>query len=80
MILSYDELGEEQRRNIWDKFFNKLCDEREDFSVTKRAKKYIFGEPGEEEVAICKLKWNGREIRNGMYSKLRVEEPCSLAD
>lgn len=74
VILSYDDLGEEQRRNIWDQFFNKLCDEREDFSVTKRAKTYILGQ---EEDAICKLRWNGREIRNGMYLKSKVAEPCS---
>lgn len=61
VVIRYDNLSEENRRTIWEQFFDKLTDERHDFVVTRRAKSYVL-----EDEVISKMQWNGREIRNGM--------------
>lgn len=61
VVIRYDNLSEENRRTIWEQFFDKLTDERNDFVVTRRAKSYVL-----EDEVISKMQWNGREIRNGM--------------
>lgn len=73
VVLSYDHLSENDRKDVWKQFFKKLEDEREDFVIKKRAKTYI-GIIGDDEDAVCKLKWNGRDIRNGMYHQQRTSE------
>lgn len=60
VVIYYDKLGMEDRRQIWEQFFDKLTDEREDFVITGRAKSYVL-----EDDTICQIEWNGREIRNG---------------
>lgn len=71
VIIKYDNLGEDYRRIIWRQFFDKLSDERSDFMITARAKAFIFGDSGgDSSDAICKQKWNGREIRNGELNRL----------
>ncbi|KAI3016352.1 hypothetical protein CBS147353_10146 [Aspergillus niger] len=59
VVIRYDNLSEENRRTIWEQFFDKLADERHDFVVTRRAKSYVL-----EDEVISKMQWNGREIRN----------------
>ncbi|KAK8071311.1 P-loop containing nucleoside triphosphate hydrolase [Apiospora hydei] len=60
LIIHYSPLGEPERRKIWTQFFEKLEDERDDISITSRARKYVLHDP-----EINDVKWNGREIRNG---------------
>lgn len=63
VVIKYDPLSEDNRRQIWTQFFDKLTDERQDFIITGRAKQYVL-----EDDIIKKLEWNGREIRNGKSS------------
>jgi hypothetical protein len=63
VVIRYDNLKDEDRKRIWEQFFNKLTDERDDFIITRRAKSYVL-----EDDVISKMEWNGREIRNGMTS------------
>ncbi|KAK4175481.1 hypothetical protein QBC36DRAFT_311961 [Triangularia setosa] len=37
VVIEYDQLSEDNRRQIWTQFFNKFIDERQNFSVTRRA-------------------------------------------
>lgn len=60
VIIRYENLKEDDRKKIWEQFFDKLTDERDDFTVTRRAKSYVL-----EDEIISKMEWNGREIRNG---------------
>jgi ATP-dependent Clp protease ATP-binding subunit ClpA len=63
VVIRYDNLKHEDRKRIWEQFFDKLTDERDDFIITRRAKTYVL-----EDDVISKMEWNGREIRNGMTS------------
>ena len=51
----------EERRKIWNLFFQKFRDEREDFRILPRAKDYVLSDE-----ALSRMEWNGREIRNGI--------------
>ena len=63
VVISYEDLNQEGRAKIWNGFFDKLEQERENISITARAKKLLLEE--------CKIPWNGREIRNGTLAALR---------
>lgn len=65
VIIRYGNLKEDDRRKIWEQFFDKLTDERQDFIITRRAKQYVL-----EDEVISKIEWNGREIRNGIVTAL----------
>ncbi|KAK7946965.1 P-loop containing nucleoside triphosphate hydrolase [Apiospora aurea] len=71
LIIHYSPLGELERRKIWTQFFEKLEDERDDISITSRARKYVLHDP-----EINDVKWNGREIRNGK----NLQTAVALAD
>lgn len=62
VVIKYDKLGLEERRKIWQQFFDKLEEERDDFVIASRAKDYVL-----EDEMISKVEWNGREIRNSRY-------------
>ncbi|KAK6839088.1 hypothetical protein PG987_004954 [Apiospora arundinis] len=70
LVIHYEPLGESDRYTIWKQFFAKLEDERTDIMVTGRARSYVLNDP-----EITKVKWNGREIRNGNWPN-----PVALAD
>lgn len=59
MVIKYENLEKEERGRLWNDFFNKLEEEREDFAVASRAKDYVL-----EDELISEVVWNGREIRN----------------
>lgn len=42
VIIHYKNLEEDERKQIWTQFFDKLEDEREDFKITRRAKDYVL--------------------------------------
>ncbi|KAK7409221.1 hypothetical protein QQX98_008597 [Neonectria punicea] len=42
VIIFYDKLGLEERKQIWEQFFDKLSDEREDFVIAGRARAYVL--------------------------------------
>ncbi|GAQ42498.1 hypothetical protein ANI_1_2222094 [Aspergillus niger] len=69
VVIRYDNLSEENRRTIWEQFFDKLTDERHDFVVTRRAKSYVL-----EDEVISKMQWNGREIRNAFQTAVALAE------
>ncbi|KAI1479212.1 hypothetical protein F4774DRAFT_138082 [Daldinia eschscholtzii] len=69
VIIRYNNLNQEDRKKIWNQFFNKLSDEREDFIITGRAKAYVL-----EDETISKLEWNGREIRNAFQTAVALAE------
>lgn len=71
VVLRYENLNLEDRKKIWEGFFEKLERERSrQLRVTKRAKQYIF-----EDKEMTAIPWNGREIRNGM--SLPFNAPCT---
>jgi ATP-dependent 26S proteasome regulatory subunit len=58
--LYYPDFDDEQRRQVWKTFTDKLAKERGDYMrLTMDAKDYIRG------AELKALEWNGREIRNG---------------
>ncbi|KAK0716572.1 hypothetical protein B0T21DRAFT_454345 [Apiosordaria backusii] len=69
IVIKYDALNEDDRRQIWTQFFEKLADEREDFNIKSRAKSYVL-----EDDSIRKLEWNGREIRNAFQTAVALAE------
>ena len=69
VIIYYDKLSADDRRKIWEQFFDKLCDEREEFVITGRAKAYVL-----EDEIVSKMEWNGREIRNAFQTAVALAE------
>ncbi|KAH7131325.1 hypothetical protein EDB81DRAFT_137368 [Dactylonectria macrodidyma] len=69
VVIYYDKLGIEDRRQIWGQFFDKLSDDREDFIITGRAKSFVL-----EDDTICQIEWNGREIRNAFQTAVSLAE------
>lgn len=63
IVIHYHDLSDDYRRKIWNQFFDKLQDERGDvIKIENSARRYVLEEP-----QVCSHKWNGREIRNGMF-------------
>jgi len=60
LVLEYKDLDQPDRAKIWQQFFKKLTNERENFEVSEYAGEFV-----ENDRRILDLKWNGREIRNG---------------
>ncbi|KAK8073424.1 hypothetical protein PG994_004323 [Apiospora phragmitis] len=69
LIIHYEPLGEPQRRKIWTQFFEKLEEERDDISVTSRARNYVLNDP-----EIKGVEWNGREIRNTFQTAVALAD------
>ena len=62
VVLHYTSLDDNQRMKIWTLFFEKLEKEkRREMKISRRAKQFILQSP-----KVTELKWNGREIRNGV--------------
>lgn len=55
------EITDQDRLELWDKFFTKLKTERRDITVDKKALPWVTTDP-----RMRKIHWNGREIRNGI--------------
>lgn len=61
--LHYPDFSDDERQRVWKTFIDKLARERgETIRLTIDAKEYI------ESMRKQGLKWNGREIRNGLSS------------
>ncbi|KAJ6007442.1 hypothetical protein N7540_011418 [Penicillium herquei] len=69
VVIRYDNLGANDRKEIWSRFFAKLSNERQDFEVTQRAKKFILS-----QYALDDMEWNGREIRNVFQTAVALAE------
>ena len=63
VIIHYPDFTDNQRKQIWENFFQKLETERENIRVTQRTIDYAT-----DSSDMRGLNWNGREIRNGMCS------------
>jgi hypothetical protein len=55
-----------KQKLIWQGFLKKLSEERKDISLTDRAKKFV--ESLDKDETTKNISWNGREIRNGIFS------------
>lgn len=68
-IIKYYQLSEDNRRQIWTQFVDKLTNERHDFISTGRAKRYIL-----EDEIVKRLEWNGRENRNAFQTAVALAD------
>lgn len=68
VVLRYENLNQEDRKKIWEGFFDKLERERgRQLRITKHARNYIF-----QDEEMQSIPWNGREIRNGKSLSLHT--------
>ena len=63
--LYYGEFTEDDRRKIWNIFFDKLARDRKNVMQIPAETILYATEP-----EVTSLKWNGREIRNGEWALL----------
>ena len=63
VVIHYADFQDSERERIWMNFFKKLEDERKDIQISQKVKRYVLTDP-----EMKGIKWNGREIRNGMFS------------
>jgi hypothetical protein len=68
VAITYKTLDTGKQNHIWQGFLKKLAEERKDISLTDRAKKFL--ENLDKDETTKDVPWNGREIRNGMYSNI----------
>ncbi len=65
--IGYERLDDKAREQIWENLFRKLKEDHKnggpEISYEYEAKQYV-----KKNEDIKKLQWNGREIRNGMFS------------
>ncbi|KAF2104706.1 ATPase [Rhizodiscina lignyota] len=67
--LYYPDFTDEERKQVWKTFTNKLAAERGDYiRLNINAKEYL------ESKQIRELKWNGREIRNAFQTAVALAE------
>ncbi|KAK8081104.1 ATPase [Apiospora hydei] len=70
VVIHYEDLGEPQRKRIWEQFFDKLERERkESIIVESRAKHFVLNDS-----EMRKIPWNGREIRNAFQTAVSLAE------
>ncbi|KAI1125320.1 hypothetical protein F5Y10DRAFT_284378 [Nemania abortiva] len=69
VVIAYENLTSSDRTRIWKQFFNKLSEDRQDMTVTSRAKRYVL-----EDESVTNLDWNGREIRNAFQTAVTLAE------
>ena len=67
VALTYEPLNSNVRLRIWDGFLSKLERERSDVIVTDRARTFL-----DEDEDMKSIPWNGREIRNGKPTTLKL--------
>lgn len=66
MQLYYKEFTDQDRQKVWTTFINKLSKESADtMRVTYDTKEFI-----RRSAELKEVKWNGREIRNGLECRL----------
>jgi hypothetical protein len=62
LMVGYKDFSDDDRAQLWETLFRRLRSENEDsIRIQRDAKSYVL-----EDKEILNLKWNGREIRNGM--------------
>ncbi|KAK5637701.1 hypothetical protein RRF57_013416 [Xylaria bambusicola] len=67
IFIAYDNLGPREKAKIWKQFFNRLSEDRQDMTVTARAKRHVL-----KEENLTELDWNGREIRNAFQTAVAL--------
>lgn len=65
VIIHYKDLTQEYRNTIWNQFFDKLEDERDDIEIRRNCRSYVM-----EDMAA--IPWNGREIRNAFQTAVAL--------
>lgn len=69
VVLHLPNLSNTDRARIWDSSFRKLAKERLDITVD-----YTLVNYAHHDVAVHKLNWNGREIRNAFNTMIALAE------
>ncbi|KAL1851352.1 hypothetical protein Daus18300_012598 [Diaporthe australafricana] len=70
VVLRYEKLRPNDRRQIWEGFFEKLEKERgNQIRISKSAKKYVL-----EDKEMTGIPWNGREIRNAFQTAVALAQ------
>lgn len=71
--IGYDPLDESARQQIWDNHFRKLARNHEgggqEMRYTYQAREYVRNSD-----KLSRLRWNGREIRNGKMTEDSLDE------
>ncbi|KAI4861955.1 P-loop containing nucleoside triphosphate hydrolase protein [Hypoxylon rubiginosum] len=65
VIIHYKNLTQEYRNVIWNQFFDKLEDERDDIEIRRNCRSYVMEDMTEST-------WNGREIRNAFQTAVAL--------
>ncbi|KAI1504177.1 hypothetical protein F5X99DRAFT_372745 [Biscogniauxia marginata] len=69
IVIAYESLGKKEREMIWRQFFDKLSEDRQDITITSRAKNYVL-----KDQDMTEVDWNGREIRNAFQTAVALAE------
>ncbi|KAI1079829.1 ATPase [Whalleya microplaca] len=69
VVIHYKDLGEVERRKIWEQFFDKLARERPHICVPRKTRNYVLNAS-----EMTRLEWNGREIRNAFQTAVALAE------
>ncbi|KAF3010481.1 hypothetical protein E8E14_006327 [Neopestalotiopsis sp. 37M] len=69
VVIAYADLGNTERKTIWKQFFDKLTKDRQDITITRRAKAYVL-----DEFEMDKVNYNGREIRNAFQTAVALAD------
>ncbi|KAI1774648.1 hypothetical protein F4818DRAFT_418514 [Hypoxylon cercidicola] len=67
VIIHYKDFTQEYRNAIWDQFFDKLEDERDDIEIRRNCRSYVM-----EDKDTAAISWNGREIRNAFQTAVAL--------
>lgn len=69
VAIGYEPLDDSAREQIWETLFAKLKSDRKfDCKIDSAAKRFVQGHQD-----VKRLKWNGREIRNGAHPSFSAE-------
>ncbi|KAK3947203.1 hypothetical protein QBC32DRAFT_355048 [Pseudoneurospora amorphoporcata] len=77
VIIHYKTLSPEDRRRIWQQFFDKLEEDRQDFGINDRARDYVLCEDdsaADSSNPMANMELNGREIRNAFQTAVALAE------
>jgi hypothetical protein len=69
VVIHYKDLDQDDRKKIWNQFFDKLESDKRGIRVRKSARTYVL-----EDQDMTKIGWNGREIRNAFQTAVALCE------
>ncbi|KAJ4320043.1 hypothetical protein N0V94_003608 [Neodidymelliopsis sp. IMI 364377] len=72
--LYYGDFSDDDRKRVWNNYFDKLEHEREDIYVPESTRDYVTNEN------VKALRWNGREIRNAFQVAVNLAQAEGIRD